>query len=214
MIRNDLFPEGEIYHICNKSIANYGIFKDPGNARRFLATLEYYNQKNTDLGFSEFLRSHPTHQPDGLLKQKDSALLKFLSYCIMPDHYHILVRVRTSETLSRYINTVQSSFTRYFNVKFDRKGPLWQSRFRAARITSNELVLHVSRYQHLNPTTASLVKKPEDWEFSSYREYIFSDALEHLKEISISDPKHYKKFCDDQIEYQKTLKKIKNVLLE
>ncbi len=134
----------------------------------------------------------------------------------MPDHYHILVKINESGNFSHYISIVENSFSRYFNLKNKRKGPLWQSRFRSAHITSNEQLLHVSRYIHLNPTTSQLIKKPEEWLFSSYREIITEPHLLQniLTEISILNRGEYKKFVENQRDYQIGLKIIKRKLLE
>jgi len=124
--------------------------------------------------------------------------------------------VLTGNSLSKYISDVENSFSRYFNIKFKRKGPIWQSRFRSVEVKTDEQLLHVSRYIHLNPTTDYLVDKPEDWKFSSYKEYINNDTVlkEQMKEITINNPSLYKKFCEDQIDYQRNLKRIKKLMLE
>lgn len=207
--------EGEIYHLCNKSIAGFSIFKDPKNAKRFIETLDYYNSVNHPRRFSYLRRKKGSYTYQNLLIPKVNALVKFLCYCIMLDHYHVLLKVLNG-SLSKFINDIEISFSRYFNVKFNRKGPLWQSRFRLVRVKTNEQLLHVSRYIHLNPTTAGLVDKPEDWELSSYRDYINDEKIlkEMMTEITIKNPRTYKKFVEDRKDYQKKLAIIKGKLLE
>jgi putative transposase len=90
----------------------------------------------------------------------------------MPDHYHLLLKILKNKYLSKYISDVENSFTRYFNIRFKRKGPLWQTSFKAVRIKNDQQLLHVSRYIHLNPITANLVNRSEDWKFSSYQDFI------------------------------------------
>lgn len=207
--------KGEIYHICNKSIANYQILSRSANAKRFLYTLDFYNSINLDKRLSDTIRENKYRYKNILLPKK-GALVKFFSFIIMPDHYHILIKALHDNVISRYISNVENSFTRYFNLKNKRKGPLWQSRFRMVIIETIEQLLHVSRYIHLNPTTARLVDKPEDWQYSSYREYINNSKIlkNIMTEITIKDPEKYKKFCEDQIDYQIKLKEIKRLLLE
>lgn len=134
----------------------------------------------------------------------------------MPDHYHLLVKTLSENIVSKYIGTVENSYSHYFNLKYGRMGPLWQSRFRVVHITSNEQLLHVCRYIHLNPTTRRLVQRPEQWNYSSYRDFIDNPIVlrRYLKEISINNPMQYKKFVEDQIDYQKTLNDIKHLTLE
>lgn len=215
MRRKDKFIEGEIYHIFNKSISNYGIFKNLNNSQRFLNTLEYYNNHRLTESYSRYIRSKIFNYKN-IIYPTENSFCKILSYCIMPDHYHFLIKILISNSLSRLISNVENSFTRYFNIKFDRKGPLWQNSFKAVEIGSNEQLLHVSRYIHLNPTTNSLVDRPEDWIFSSYKDLIVDDNLlkKYLDEISIEDKCVYKQFVENNMEYQRDLKYIKKLVLE
>lgn len=217
MFQQNKFIKNRIFHICNKSIANFGIFKDPQNVERFIITLHYYNGLEGKISLSKNLRKATREaKTQSLLDQKDRAQIKFLAYCIMPDHYHLLIKVLVDNSLSKYLNDIENSYTRYFNLKFNRKGPLWQSRFRSVLIRTNEQLLHVSRYIHLNPVTDKLVEKPEDWKFSSYRDHVQRKRyLEStLKEISIRSQETYKNFVENNIDYQRRLKIIKKLLLE
>ncbi|MGB9707476.1 MAG: transposase [Microgenomates group bacterium] len=209
------FKEGQIFHVFNKSIANYPIFKDLKNSERFIKVLDYYNNQSIDWSLSRYLIINKEDFLPKLLTEKNGALLKFLAYCIMPDHYHILVKVLKDNILSKYINDVENSFTRFFNIKFKRKGPLWESRFKAVLIRTDNQLLHVTRYIHLNPTSSSLVDSPKDWIFSSFNDYLDKDILKnYLKEISIDEPLLYQKFCEDNIDYQRKLKKIKKLIFD
>lgn len=208
------FPEGEIFHIFNKSIASYSIFNDLNNSFRFIQILDYYNSLLVQTSLSSFLKKNLDYSPK-LLQFKENCFIKFLGYCIMPDHYHLLIKMLKSNHVLKYINDVENSFTRFFNEKFERKGPLWQSAFRSVRIKTNEQLLHVTRYAHLNPTTNNLVKKPESWIYSSYKNYLDNNILKnYLTEISIDTVNSYKKFCENDIDYQRKLKSIKRLILE
>lgn len=215
MKRKDKFVEGEIYHIFNKSISNYGIFKDLDNSQRLLNVVEYYNNRLITKSYSQFV-IRKKFDYKNIIYPIENSYFKLLSYCIMPDHYHFLVKILVNNSLSRLINTIEGSFTRYFNIKFYRKGPLWQSAFKSVEIRSNEQLLHVSRYIHLNPTTSNLVNRPEDWIFSSYKDFITDENVLriHMKEISINEVVTYKRFIDNNIEYQRELKHIKKLIFE
>ena len=134
----------------------------------------------------------------------------------MPDHYHLLVKILDKKSFIKYINNLEASFTRYFNIKFKRKGPLWQSAFKSVHVKNNEQLLHLSRYIHLNPTTAGLTDSPEKWVFSSYWQYINDDGLlkNILTEISISDKNIYKIFVENRVDYQKKLSLIKKLVFD
>lgn len=215
MSMKNQIKEGLIFHVFNKSISNYRIFKNDINAERFIKLLDYYNNLEKKLSYSVYIRKVNDCFPT-LLIPKNNSLLKFIAYCIMPDHYHLLIKALVDNKISKYISDVENSYTRYFNIKFNRKGPLWQSRFKSVKIRNNEQLIHVSRYIHLNPTTSNFVLNPEDWPYSSYKEYVCNKEVlrKIVKEISISDPKIYKKFVDDQKDYQRKLKEIKKLIIE
>lgn len=211
---NSKLANGEIYHIFNKSIANFKIFSE-STTQRFLNILDYYNDIEPKRSFSHHIIINNSYELDNLLLPKRSGIVKFICYCIMPDHYHLLVKVLNKDLIYQYINNYGNAYTRYFNTKLGRKGPLWQSGYNSVKVESNEQLLHVSRYIHLNPTTTGLVDKPEDWPYSSYKDYIGnSKFLDIMKEVSIKSPLTYKKFCEDNIDYQRKLKQIKKLLLE
>ena len=213
-MRKYLFLEGEIFHVFNKSISNFGILNKPENCLRFIQALGHYNNLSLRINLGNFLKKNRDYSPD-LLLDKDVANIKFISYCLMPDHYHLIVKIIKDKFLSKYISDVENSFTRFFNLKFNRKGPLWQSRFKTVKITSNEQLLHTTRYVHLNPTTSQLIDKPENWEFSSYRNIITTDMyLKKITEISIHNKNKYRKFVEDNKDYQQKFKKIKKLILE
>jgi putative transposase len=215
MIRKEIFKSNTIYHLCNKSIAGFKIFKNKENCIRFLKVLYYYNTNNYITRFSYANKKGDLNNSQLIYPKKDSKI-KFISYCIMPDHYHILIKILKNNCLSRYINTVEGSFTRYLNIKLHRKGPLWQSAFKAIRVKTQEQLIHVTRYIHLNPTTDKLVKNPEDWEFSSFKDYIFDKKILQniLIELTIKNIDTYKKFVLNRKDYQQKLKKIRKLLLE
>ena len=94
-----------------------------------------------------------------------------VAYCLMPDHYHLLLRL-VADDLSTPMQGLSLSYTKAVNKRHGRVGALFQGRFKAVRVDRDEYLLHLSRYIHLNPVTAGLVRQPEDWEFSSYRDYL------------------------------------------
>lgn len=215
-MKRNPFIEGEIYHVCNKSISHFNIFHDSYLAERFLVVAEYYNSTKYEMAYSQLEKYKRSFTPTGLLSQGGTPIVRFLAYCIMPDHYHLLIKplINDNKTVYLYIAKIENSFSRYFNLNKHRKGPLWQSRFRSIHIKSNEQLLHVTRYIHLNPVTDTLVDAPENWPHSSYNSYMDQKTMSHLKEISIASASAYRHFVENNIDYQKTLKQIKSRLLE
>ena len=210
-----LFFSGEVWHIFNKSIAGFKIFAQRRFALRFLKSLVFYNTAKYKGSFSKYMRQEGLSLPEVLAPVK-KAIVKVIAYCVMPDHYHLMAKVQKGDKVSKLIGDIENSFTRFFNLTVKRKGPLWESRFKAVRVDDDSYFSHLTRYIHLNPVSDGLVDKPEDWEFSSYKDYITDPKVlkKYITEIEIDSPERYKRFVYDRLEYQKYLKKIRRFLRE
>lgn len=110
---------------------------------------------------------------------------------------------------------MKNSYSHYFNNRHKRKGPLWESKFKNIRVETVEQLLHLTRYIHLNATSAGLVDNPEDWRWSSYNEYLVGEEnICRFKDIINIDTKDYREFVEDRKDYQKEISRIKALLLE
>lgn len=92
-------------------------------------------------------------------------------FCLMPNHYHLLLETPRGN-LSAILHHVNTSYTNYFNAKWNRVGHLLQGRYRALLVEKDSYALELSRYIHLNPVRANLVEEPYDYVWSSYRAYV------------------------------------------
>ena len=93
-----------------------------------------------------------------------------LAYCLMPNHYHFLVECDRA-SLSKAMQIASIAYTKGINKRFNRVGALFQGKYKAALVYSDEYLVHLVRYIHLNPVKAGLVESAQEWEFSSYCEY-------------------------------------------
>ena len=217
---DDFYMKDEFYidiraHTCNKSIAHFNVFRKDSDKDRFLNVIEFYNDIHCKGGFSWAIRMKDPPIFKGIMVPHKNQLIKILAYCIMPDHYHLVFRSHVDhETVYKFINDIQNAYTRYFNTKYNRKGPLWQSDYRSVEVESNEQLLHLTRYIHLNPTTSSIVTLPEDYLYSSYGYYRQQENYANMKEISINNAKDYINFVNNNIEYQRDLRNIRKIILE
>lgn len=216
-IRKFPFISGQIYHVFSKSIADYKIFRDQSEFQRMQDLFQYYNQENPAMKFSELLRkkSKDNHFSESHAEGR-SSLVRFVAYCLMPTHFHLVVQQLKEGGISAFMKRALDSYTRYFNLKTKRKGPLWESRFKSVSITTDEQLLHLSRYVHLNPATAGLVDNPFHWKFSSYKEFLGEEKQKvcDFSEVLEIQPQDYKNFVENRISYQRELAKIKNLTLE
>ena len=164
-IRNEVLSVGEVYHVFSRSIAGYKIFTGDRDRQRMLMILKYYRQTESGIRFSRFLKYR-----DQIKLQNDDRNIDIIAYCLMPTHIHLILRQLKDDGISTYMRKVLNSYARYFNTKYDRKGPLYEGRFRNVLVESNEQLYHLTRYVHLNPVTAHLAESPEQWQASSYNE--------------------------------------------
>jgi putative transposase len=167
-----------IYHVFNKSIAKFKIFPNHSFYVRFLELITYY-KNNPFIKFSEY-KKLKNKLKSANCKNNDP-IVQIIAYCIMPTHFHLVIYEKENKALSHYMRRILDSYTRYFNKKTKRQGPLWVGKFKKVLVTSDEQLLHLTRYVHLNPVSAGLVEKPEDWPYSSYREYIERNKVPKMK---------------------------------
>jgi putative transposase len=114
------------------------------------------------------------------------------------------------------MDRILGSHTRYFNIANDRKGPLWEGKFKNVMVDKDEYLYHLTRYIHLNPVTAHLVEKPEDWIATSYNEYISKDkkGICSFEDVLDITPNLYRDFVEERIEFQRNLAKIKRFMMD
>jgi len=136
----------------------------------------------------------------------------------MPNHYHFLIRQIQDNGISEFISKISNSYTKYFNTRYSRVGPLLQGQFKALRIESDEQLIHVSRYIHLNTIASFLVKDLKEYPWSSYQNYIssqFDKACSKDFVLSMFKSEHtYEEFVLDQVDYAQKLELIKHLALE
>lgn len=137
----------------------------------------------------------------------------------MPNHFHFLLKQENEVGISKYLSDFQNSYTRYFNINHNRTGPLFMDQFKAVRIESEQQLIHVSRYIHLNPYSGFLTKnltELENYPWSSFKNYLLQENLAEYKIILdlFSSKDKYKSFVLDQADYQRKLKRIEHLTLE
>lgn len=167
---------------------------------------------------TKFSRWRNIKKKENIERNIRDKLVDIIAYCIMPTHFHLILKQLKDKGISTFISLISNSYTRYFNIKHKRKGPLWEKEFQNVLVSTDEQLLHLTRYVHLNPVTAFLVDKPQDWPFSSYKEFLGEvkedDKICSFENILDITPKEYKTFVDDRISYQRELGKIRHLLLE
>jgi putative transposase len=220
-IRKIAFRDGEIYHVFNRGVDRRATFTNKREFSRAIELVKFYKHKDTPIRYSQIIKQ-PEDLRSKVLDQvyQSEKLVDILCFCLMPNHFHFLLKQNTDKGIATFISNFTNSYTKYLNIKNNRVGPLFQGTFKAVHIETEEQLVHVSRYIHLNPVVSSLVEEDqfENYPWSSYPEYLYLTSQQIAdKELILSffkSVKDYKKFVEDQIDYGKKLEQIKHLLLE
>ncbi len=204
---------GGIYHVFNRSVAQQNVFRNDGDYRRFFNLLSYYRFSNPKYRFSQYNRLPRSAQEEWhtrLIKQDQ--LVDILSFCIMPNHFHMLLRQRVDGGIQRYARVLQNGYAKYFNVKTKRFGAVFQAMYKAVLIEKEEQLLHVARYIHLNPLTSCIVSSFSDLEryqwdsFAGYLGTVSMECVEQQTLISlVGTSEKLRTHTIDQADYQRLL---------
>ena len=221
--RKIVFRNNYYYHIYNRSIEKKPIFNNLREYSRAVLALQFYRFSDLPTKLSKFLVLNQDVQLNYLKKFNTNInkLVDILAYGIMPNHFHLILKQVTENGISKFIANFTNSYTKYSNTKNERNGPIFQGKFKAVRVETNEQLLHLSRYIHLNPYTSFVVKSLRDlenYEFSSLPEYLRLVKTNFFsKEIVLDNFKgksSYWSFVFDQADYQRKLEEIKHLTLE
>jgi len=191
-VRKEKFVPGEYYHIFSRTILNVPEFKDKRNIEKLAQAFLIANSTKSTEAF-QFLRNNKDEPIEKAIEitRSGEKLVDVLCYVIMPDHYHLLLKERGENGIIKFISKCNTSIAKYINIKKDRSGPLFESRFKSKHIKSNEYLLHLSLYIHLNPLDFLINRdwrnhKLKDWQIA--KEKLFNYPWSSLK--SFIDKKH------------------------
>ncbi len=163
------YLENSFYHVYNRGVERRRIFLDDQDYRVFLHLLKFYLSKIESF-------SHPLSELTGFSPTKLRPLknlegeVEVICYCLMPNHFHLLIRQKPSDGMKKLMHRILTTYSLYFNRRYDRVGTLFQGRYKAALVDKDEYLLHLSRYIHQNPT----LTKPflDQYPYSSYTYYL------------------------------------------
>lgn len=173
------FQKGSYYHVYNRGNRKQNIFLSHNDYERFLKRMKEY---------------------------KDEFKIDILGYCLMPNHFHFLLKQATDTSLTHFMLKLGTSYAKHFNIKYKEVGSLFQGRFKAKLVEKDEYLLQLSRYIHRNPKKL-LLPTPGvelvDYKWSSYPFYISGNNNDFintdfiLSYFSKENPQgDYKKFVE------------------
>ncbi len=219
--RKVVLATGEYYHIFNRGIARLPTYFSKRDYERFLLTLSYYRFRDVPGKLSRFLSlpQETRHDISKSLEKSQKSIVEIVCFVLMPNHFHLLLKQTNEGGITMFMSKTTNSYTRYVNTKQNRVGDLFQGVFKAVRVETNEQLMHLSRYIHLNPVVSHVVRDDEliKYPWSSFTDYVGVSHSFVTKDVVMSQFKttaSYKKFVFDQVEYGKRLEEIKHLIVE
>ena len=183
------------YHVYARGVNKQSIFIEPDDYFVFMHLLKRYLSKKQ--------AKNPHGIPYPHLYEK----IENLAFCLMPNHFHLLVYQIEPGSMTQLMRGVMTSYSRYFNTKYTRRGPLFESRYKASNINHEAYLMHISRYIHLNP------KNWSDYRYSSLPYYLGELNAEWVTPKKIlnlfNGTNEYIEFVADYREHKKVLDEIK-----
>jgi putative transposase len=186
------------YHLYNRGVEKRTIFQNEKDYAVLLSYLKTYLLPKNEKELQSILTS-----PITTSKEKTEAIkllrlnnfynsIQLCSYCLMPNHFHFLIKQTDATAIDKFMNSLWTRYTMYFNKTYKRIGPLFQSLYKAVPIQTNDQLLYITRYIHRNPISILRYKKLaskgsalRSWIWSSYPEYIKMRKTEWIKPSAI-----------------------------
>ena len=177
-LTNDSF-----YHVYNRGVEKRLIFLDDQDYVVFLGLLKKYL-----LGVNETkLNRHKF--------EKLGDNIELLAYCLMPNHFHLLVYQRDKDSLVKLMRRAMTGYVMYFNNRYKRVGSLFQGRYKASQINADSYLHHISRYIHMNP------EEYDKWPYSSLDNYTGNKKTDWINTKPIMEL-----FDNDKLKYAQFMK--------
>lgn len=142
------YIEDSYYHVYNRGVEKRNIFLDEKDYHVFLNLMKIYLSPVPN-ATSQLMNMFPDKRIRVRKTFKDE--LEILSFCLMPNHFHLLIHQNTPQAMPEFMRALSTSYSMYFNKRYRRVGSLFQGVYKAVNISNDEYLLHLSRYIHRNP---------------------------------------------------------------
>jgi len=165
------YVAGGYYHIYNRGIEKRIIFEDEMDYKTFLRYLKEALSPPPNPNKNKVIVTLKGGTFKGLPKpvKNFNGAISLIAYCLMPNHFHLLVEQTEERDIKKFMQSVITRYSMYFNKKYTRVGKLFQGHYKAVLIVDENYLLHLSRYIHLNPSEYT---RNLEAAYSSYGEYL------------------------------------------
>ncbi len=215
--RTVLFTTNNYYHIFSRTIDRKTPFLDMHMCTFFIEAIRFYRGTDFNISFSDWKRLN-TSSKNHAAKRFDNPFnfrVDIIAFCLMPNHFHFILKQNNTNGVQDFLAGLLNSFTHAYNIIHKRKGSLFEDRFHAVPITSQEQLLVTSRYVHLNPIASKIVMTSEElciYPWSSYPTYLNNSTYNfELAQTSTilsyfkNDAKLYRQFVESGLDRMETL---------
>lgn len=175
------YIENGYYHIYNRGVEKREIFLDEQDCFMFIYYLKMYLSPPEEL----MQLKQPGLRLDRYISHNLYTELELLSFALMPNHIHLLIKQYSKNGIVKLMRRLSTAYVMYFNKKYDRVGALFQNRYKGILITTDNYLLHISRYIHLNPR--NIQSSINFHKFTSYDYYLSSKKASWIKPDEILD---------------------------
>jgi len=204
-MRKERISIGEYYHVYNRGIKKNLLFHDERDYLRFLFLLLYFQSDSKFYNIGRYVSNHSKKLLFGVSSESIKSIIKkrsveLVSFCIMPNHFHVIVKEHKENGIALYMHRVIGGYARYYNLRYKTSGHLFQGAYKAVHIEDNTQLLYLSAYIHRNPRTLKEWHRAEDkYPWSSYQAYVTYNIFEELLVQNIilgqfKDTKDYERF--------------------
>lgn len=183
---------GNVYHVLNRGVDKRKIFLDDKDHYRFIHDLYEFNDINSVNNITHKFRNMDYKDSGSPYNSKiREPLVDILAFCLMPNHYHLLIKPRFDDSLVKFMTRLNMGYAKYFNEKYERKGVLFEGRYKLVPVADERHFIHIPYYIHLNPLDF-IMPEWRERKVTNYKKAI--DFLEHYKWSSHIDYVGYKNF--------------------
>jgi putative transposase len=208
------FEAHQMWHVYNRGSFGRNVFLEDHDYAVFLS---YFKICLTDQRPSdETFRTAPLMEDIIRLRRLNlHKEVELISYCLMPNHFHLLLYQYTPDGISKLMRSIMTGYSMYYNRRYNGYGHVFQGTYKASHINNESYWLHISRYIHLNPI--DIKKDYKAYDFSSYKYFIDrpSPTWLHPEHITGSfTKKEYELFIDDYINQKDAMNEIKRLLAD
>ena len=155
-MRPQIIP-GNIYHILSRGVDKRKLFLDEEDFMRFIHNLFEFNDAQPLPNNTYLFKTNPSGFPSPNIERQQKQrrprilLAEMLTFCLMKNHYHLLVRARSKEWLTLFMRRLNMGYANYFNLKYKRAGALFEGRYKCIAVDNDAHFIHLPFYIHCNP---------------------------------------------------------------